>query len=214
MKYKIAFESLAIFSLVILVISAASSLNFVSDESSEIIPNAYALKAKGKFLTEINSKLVCGDRLCSEVDEELLDSDSDGIDDEFDKCPFEFALTFDGCPIDYDDEPVVGGVVKDIWSGVTETYKSIESNVDLAVKGASAAIKIAENNIKDATKIALKDVGKYSTERWSEAKKLSVKGFDIAKTAYEETKKDLIQIVNSIEKEGICAAYATMKCTK
>jgi len=68
MKYKTAFESLAIFSLVILVISAASSFNFVSDESSEIIPNAYALKSKGVYNTEINSKLVCGDRLCSEID--------------------------------------------------------------------------------------------------------------------------------------------------
>ena len=88
MKYKTAFESLAIFSLVILVISSASSFNFVSDESSEIIPNAYALKSKGTYNTEINSKLVCGDRLCSEI-EEPFDSDSDGIDDEFDKCPFD-----------------------------------------------------------------------------------------------------------------------------
>ena len=188
MKYKTAFESLAIFSLVILVISAASSLNFVSDESSEIIPNAYALKAKGKFLTEINSKLVCGDRLCSEVDEEPLDE------------------TF--------DEPVVGGIFEDIWSEVTSTYDDIKSDVDEIVEDVTGAMEIAANEVRDATDLVLDDVGKYSKERWSDAKGLAVEGFDIAKAAYEETKEDLIRIGNLIDKEGICAAYATMQCTK
>jgi len=187
MKYKIAFESLAIFSLVILVISAASSLNFVSDESSEIIPNAYALKAKGKFLTEINSKLVCGDRLCSEVDEEPL------------------------------DELVVKGIgedLKDLWSEVTETYDDVKSDIDETIEDVSGAMEIAKNEVRKAVDLVLDDVGKFSTERWSEVQKLSVEGFDIAKGAYEETKKDLDRIVNNIGKEGICAAYATMQCTK
>ena len=38
----------------------------------DIVPNVDAAKAKGTFLTETNSKKVCGDRLCSEVSDETI----------------------------------------------------------------------------------------------------------------------------------------------
>ena len=52
--------------LFIFSIGIAHALQF------DIVPNVDAAKAKGTFLTETNSKKVCGDRLCSEVSDETI----------------------------------------------------------------------------------------------------------------------------------------------
>ena len=57
-----------IFALIPLILS----LGIIPSLQSEIIPNAEALKSKGNSLTEVNSKKVCGDRLCSEVSDEKI----------------------------------------------------------------------------------------------------------------------------------------------
>jgi len=59
---------LLIFALIPLILSIgiAPALQF------DVVPNADAVKAKGNSLTEINSKKVCGDRLCSEVSDETI----------------------------------------------------------------------------------------------------------------------------------------------
>ena len=43
------------------------SIGIIPALQSEIIPNVDAIKSQGNFMTETNSKKVCGDRLCSEV---------------------------------------------------------------------------------------------------------------------------------------------------
>ena len=76
------------------------------------------------------------------------------------------------------------------------------------------AISIAKNEVTNAVDIVLDDVGKFSTSTWNDAKGTAVKGWEDTKKAYEDTKKDIERITNNIGKEGICAAYATMQCTK
>ena len=203
MKYKIAFESLAIFSLVILVISAASSFNFVSDESSEIIPNAYALKSKGVYNTEINSKLVCGDRLCSEIDGGRttfeVEMKSYGQEEPLDE-------TF--------DEPVVRDIGEDIVNWGTKTYDSIASDIDKTVKDVTAALETALRDVRNAADIVIDDVGKFSKETWVDAKKLAVTEWDDVKSTYDDIRNDVTRIINNFDKEAMCAASATMICAK
>jgi len=59
---------LLIFALIPLILSIgiAPALQF------DVVPNADAVKAKGNSLTETNSKKVCGDRLCSELEKQEI----------------------------------------------------------------------------------------------------------------------------------------------
>ncbi|AJM91936.1 MBL fold metallo-hydrolase [Nitrosopumilus piranensis] len=51
----------------IVLIPIVLSLGITPALQTEMIPNAEAVKSKGNSLTEINSKKVCGDKLCSEI---------------------------------------------------------------------------------------------------------------------------------------------------
>jgi len=59
---------LIIFALIPLILSIGISPALQFD----VVPNADAVKAKGNSLTEINSKKVCGDRLCSELEKQEI----------------------------------------------------------------------------------------------------------------------------------------------
>lgn len=80
----------------------------------EIIPDAEAVKAKGYFLTETNSKKVCGDRLCSGISDTKKDPQKSNIAVENKLFPSAINYTIAGPEID----PQKGYAVIEIGDGL------------------------------------------------------------------------------------------------
>lgn len=59
----IFFMKLVLFAVIPLILSIGVTPVLPFD----FIPESYAVKSQGNSLTETNSKMVCGDRLCSEL---------------------------------------------------------------------------------------------------------------------------------------------------
>ena len=90
------------------------SIGIIPALQSEIIPNVDAIKSQGNFMTETNSKKVCGDRLCSEVSEDSVSKKS--ISTKSDKGLFSSTMeyTITGPEID----PEIGYAVIEIDDGL------------------------------------------------------------------------------------------------
>ncbi|WP_299292030.1 hypothetical protein [Nitrosopumilus sp.] len=111
----------------ILLIPLILSIGLAPALQYDLLPQADAIKAKGNSLTEINSKKVCGDRLCSEIDSTYEDEHEYSANNESKNSEIDFDLNFDDIELLF------------VQTANSGTLKKIDGQYVLALNDVSSA---------------------------------------------------------------------------